>query len=333
MKRLIIVFLIIFAAFYAKRASANDEAQAVLAGKINAAYIAQTGDPVFTPNMGLIKLGEPSYDGTFYAVYNKNGKKLIYLAAQHGAPKTLNMVYHIFEKYKPDVAVVEFEREDRPLKDHAYEVPLTAKLAIKNKIPFVKADLATDDWYQVLKLDNYSYNDFQGFMIIRTLFAGDYPGRKTAAEQLEITQHLFNKDLGKRLTPEGFLDWFKTHFKGDYYKIDLPNLRPNPYAPSLEGFITNRMSLRVSLKGRDPFMLANIAAALNKKEYDTVFMVSGGGHYDSLAPALEKMLGKPKIIKEIKKNYAVAPADGKSILTPKTEVLVPFDEFADKYLK
>ena len=51
------------------------------------------------------------------------------------------------------------------------------------------------------------------------------------------------------------------------------------------------------MHGRDPFMLRNIAAALNR--YDTVFAVFGEGHYRSQRLVLEDMLGKPEYIKTV----------------------------------
>jgi len=49
--------------------------------------------------------------------------------------------------------------------------------------------------------------------------------------------------------------------------------------------------------GRDPFMIKNIATALNK--YNTVFASFGHGHYCCQRLILEDMLGEPEYIKEV----------------------------------
>jgi len=59
----------------------------------------------------------------------------------------------------------------------------------------------------------------------------------------------------------------------------------------------NLMSWELNMYGREPFMLENIVAALNK--YDTVLAVFGEGHYRNQRLVLEDMLGQPEYITDV----------------------------------
>ena len=67
--------------------------------------------------------------------------------------------------------------------------------------------------------------------------------------------------------------------------------------PSVKKGEYNFFSHEINLYGRDPFMVSNIAAALNK--YDVVLAVFGEGHYRSQRLILEDMMGKPEYIKDV----------------------------------
>ena len=68
--------------------------------------------------------------------------------------------------------------------------------------------------------------------------------------------------------------------------------------PNSKGSLYQQMSAYLDEFGRDRFMLANIAEALNK--YDTVFAIFGIGHYEAQRLILEDMMGKPEYITRIK---------------------------------
>ncbi|MCL2737346.1 MAG: hypothetical protein FWE17_00590 [Alphaproteobacteria bacterium] len=53
----------------------------------------------------------------------------------------------------------------------------------------------------------------------------------------------------------------------------------------------------LELYGRDPFMVKNIVAALNK--YEVVLAVFGEGHYRAQRLVLEDIMGKPEYIKDV----------------------------------
>jgi hypothetical protein len=67
--------------------------------------------------------------------------------------------------------------------------------------------------------------------------------------------------------------------------------------PSTKKGEYNLLSHQLNMFGRDPFMVNNIATALNK--YDVVLAVFGEGHYRSQRLILEDMLGAPEYIKNV----------------------------------
>jgi hypothetical protein len=67
--------------------------------------------------------------------------------------------------------------------------------------------------------------------------------------------------------------------------------------PSTKKGEYNLFAHQIDLYGRDPFMIKNITAALNK--YDVVLAVFGEGHYRSQRLVLEDMLGTPEYINSV----------------------------------
>ncbi|MCL2888371.1 MAG: hypothetical protein FWF35_03625 [Elusimicrobia bacterium] len=279
------------------------------------------------------QLIEEHKEKSFLVVYKKDSKTLIYLVANHGDENNKNLVNYVFNNKlfpPPQVVVVEWERKDRDFEyPSTAEANIAAFFAWNHNIPIVRADLATDDWFEVLKNKyGYIYRDFQGFIIIRSMFAEDaaYKDRKTPEYWLNDTQRFYNPKYGDRLTPESFLEWFKEAFNGEeFYKIDFSKY-PNPY--DYDGpFMSNRMSLRVSQSGREPFMRENIKAAIEK--YDVVYVGTGGLHYIANMQMLQEIFGEPnKIIQDISsvKLPPLPKAEDKEGQAIKLD-LVDFDNF------
>ena len=94
---------------------------------------------------------------------------------------------------------------------------------------------------------------------------------------------------------------------------------------------------KLNMYARNPFMLENIAIALNK--YDTVFCIFGEGHLCEQSAVLEDMLGKPEYITEFpnmhtdfsnkKRNIFVRACDKIASKLHKMEIvrLIEFDMF------
>ena len=61
-------------------------------------------------------------------------------------------------------------------------------------------------------------------------------------------------------------------------------------SPNSKGSDLQKMGAKLNKEGRDPFMVNNIATALNK--YDTVFCIFGEGHFRDQRAVLDDMFGK-----------------------------------------
>jgi hypothetical protein len=88
----------------------------------------------------------------------------------------------------------------------------------------------------------------------------------------------------------------KKHPQRDLTEEDLlKTLRSG--GPSTKQGEYNLFANELDSLGRDPFMVKNIAAALN--EYDVILAIFGEGHYRSQRLILEDMLGRPEYIKDV----------------------------------
>lgn len=104
----------------------------------------------FKPNFNLLKSWDEvtdviSTDKPYCAVYKKNGKTLVYIAAHHFSDNTLNLINFCFGGAnisipKPGVVVVEREAENPIKSTDKDEAVYLAKLAIKNGADVVYAD-------------------------------------------------------------------------------------------------------------------------------------------------------------------------------------------------
>ena len=261
----------------------------------------------FTPNLKLLQTWENAgqtskqHKQPYIAVYRKDGKTLIYLASDHNSGKTLDMVDYIYKKYAPEIAVVEFERTGRKLKEKCSwnEFEYSAGIASDKNIPVVLADLSYEDKVKVVLTKNSNaYKAMQAeWMIKNAISYKKQFGKNSNAEKEVHNFKIFNHnpELGKTMNTEEFKSWFKKEFDKDFDKVELNTVFKKGWsAPKSTGTIFNKLSEDEDFYGRDPFMLKNIAAALNR--YDIVYAAFGEGHYRSHRKVLEDMLGKPTYI-------------------------------------
>ena len=113
---------------------------------------------MFRSDMSLMieKVGNGDLDKMPYlAVFKKSGKTLVYLAADHCTQKTFRMVDMAFQKFNPNIAVVEFEREGRRFEikpgERMHESIYVAAIANSRAVPVVKADLSLEEMLQLLR--------------------------------------------------------------------------------------------------------------------------------------------------------------------------------------
>lgn len=236
----------------------------------------------------------------FLTVYTKGNKKLVLLAARHGAV-SLPSVQYAFDVYAPQVALVEREPGEAfggPCT--AAEDSYTAALAGKQQIPLVRADISLEKQWQFAKEHGFSYEDWQMLWIIR-----DGYGRARETDQpfvpAEAIAAYAKRDhhaaWGELFTEKRLNAYFKKYYKQNFAETDFIRLYQDLMNIYPEKWVTKTPFYRLNNAAglaRSRFMLQNIAAALN--QYDVVFAEMGAGHYMDLVVALGKMLGEPQVI-------------------------------------
>ena len=236
----------------------------------------------------------------FLTVYQKGDKKLVLLAARHGA-ESLPSVQYAFDVYAPQVALVEREPAEvfgGPCTEA--EDSYTAALCGKWQIPLVRADMSQEKQWQFAKENGFSYEDWQMLWMIR-----DGYGRARETDQpftpAEAIASYAKRDhhaaWGELFTEKRLNAYFKKYYKQNFAETDFIRLYQDLMNIYPEKWVTKTPFYRLNHAAglaRSRFMLQNIAAALN--QYDVVFAEMGAGHYMDLVLALEKMLGDPQVI-------------------------------------
>ncbi len=235
----------------------------------------------------------------FLAVYQKNGKTLVLLAASHG-PQSLPAVQYVFNTYHPNIALIEREPGFPISGCQEHEDAYTAALSAKNNIPLVRTDADLSKQWEYAKKNGFSYNDFQMVWIIRSAYGfAKYEGKQTNAAQ-EIKDYkrtVHNPAWGELFTEERLLAYFQQHYGKDFnttdfipFYLDLMEVSPKKWVKKTPFYKIMHDKPDV----RSVFMLENIAAALNQEQ--VVFSEMGAGHFMDIHKALKKMLGKPQYI-------------------------------------
>ena len=236
----------------------------------------------------------------FLAVYQKEGKTLVLLAAEHG-PKSLPAVQYAFNEYHPQIALIEREPNFPIGNCKEQEDAYTAALSAKNNIPLVRTDADYEKQWQYAKKHGFSYEDFQMFWIIKNAegVAKNENKHPTAKEEIENYKNaVHNPAWGNLFTEKSLREYFKKHYQRDFnstdfiqLRLDLQNTHPQKWVKKTPFYKMMRGQPDI----RSVFMLQNIAAALN--DYEIVFCEMGAGHFIDIHKALKKMLGKPRYIK------------------------------------
>ena len=235
----------------------------------------------------------------FLAVYQKDGKTLILLAAKHG-PQSLPFVQYAFDEYKPNIALIERE-PNFPLSNcQEKEDSYSAALSAKNNIPLVRADADFEKQWIYAKKHGFSYEDFQMFWIIRNASgSAKHEGKQpTAVQEIKEYENLVhNPAWGELFTEERLLSYFKKYYHKDFNTTDFISFHADLTKLPAKKWVRKTPFYKIMNAQPDVrsiFMLENITAALN--QYQIVFSEMGSGHFVDMHKALEKMLGKPQYI-------------------------------------
>jgi len=265
---------------------------------------------MLAPNLDLLawsdktkKVGKYPY----IAVFKKDGKTLVYLASEHSAQKTFEMVDFAFAKFQPGVAVVEYKnkRFAIPLsgKGYFHESVYTAAVAARNNIPVVLADIGYSEEackraYELSGNAEWTIKAFYLRWIITNMLLHErqFGTKTTLAKEIKNFTSIIYKDwMGVPLTEDEIKELFKSEFGVDFDPMNLAEVLPRGWkTPKESGTIINRFCNYADYYARDPFMIQNITNALNK--YDVVFAVFGEGHYRTQRLVLEDMMGTPEYI-------------------------------------
>ena len=115
----------------------------------------------FKPNFDLIAAWEDAqrmYSGAYIALFEKDGKTLVYMCDVHGENESFDMVDYCFKsgKFKqPDILITEFENAGREVGKHMAQTNTliyAAAVAEKQNIPVVFADLSHKEKQEVLQV-------------------------------------------------------------------------------------------------------------------------------------------------------------------------------------
>ena len=235
----------------------------------------------------------------YLAVYQKGNKKLVLLAASHGAA-SLPAVQYAFDTYSPQLVLVERESGAPFLPCTEGEDGYTAALASRRQVPLVRADISLEQQWKFAQKEGFSYDDWQMLWIIRDGYGRaretdrPFPAAEAIASYAKRDHH---PDWGKLFTEKRLNAYFKKHYKQNFAETDFIQLYQDLMNIYPEEWVVKTPFYRLNAAtgvARSQFMLQNIAAALNR--YDVVFAEMGAGHYLDLVPALQKMLGTPQVI-------------------------------------
>ena len=286
MNKKVFIFLLLFCGFYISAFAKNFTAESSLV--INP-----------TPKERADFFNKNKINSPFLAVYQKDGKTLVLLAAKHG-PQSLPAVEYAFDKYAPNVVLIEREPNFPLVNCQEREDSYTAALSAKNNIPLVRADADFEKQWEYLKKHGFSYEDFQMFWIIRNASgSAKHEGKQPTAVQ-EIKEYeslVHNPAWGELLTEESLLYYFKKHYHKDFNKTEFISFHADLTKLPAKKWVRKTPFYKImnaQPDARSIFMLENITSALN--QYQIVFSEMGSGHFIDIHKALEKMLSKPQYI-------------------------------------
>jgi len=157
---------------------------------------------MFTPNLDLYVPFEDSErmgKSPYIAVFRKGGKHLIYIAENHIANESFDMTdFCLSDKDlpMPDVAVIEFENENRPVTTGLIQrnsLIYTGAVAAKKGIPVVFADLSQDEMLDVLR-KQHNDQTLTTEDLIKTLRAGGPSTKKGLYNLMSYNLNKYGRD-------------------------------------------------------------------------------------------------------------------------------------------
>lgn len=241
-------------------------------------------------------------------IYEKNGKKLIFLASQHSNKESdpgFAMIQKVVSEENFNVAILESfpaslgfspaSAFQEPIKNkdgtYPYGEPSYAAKKLKDKnIPYVGGEV--DDTYLLQKLiaQKFQTNDYLAFTFLRSV-----PGSVKSNPNLDIKKHYDEympwkmEQLGLKGHAFSWIDfnsWYQKNFAKAFVAQDIVNTTTSPVANS--NIITQTIAVVVN-KSRDEFILS-LASELFQK-HDAVLIIYGSSHYRIQKRVIEDYFG------------------------------------------
>ncbi len=244
----------------------------------------------------------------YTALFDNQGRQLIYIAANHTIdPKstTVQWIKSEFKKYQPDFVIIEGVEEiggESPKKLINYienraiptatcnESLYAAHLAIKNNIKFIGAEPSNEAIYHDLATQGYTKKDCLFLCFLQQIPHYYREGRFKSENDLPKIWSLWLQEWkATELTDVDFKSWYQQKMK---CKISYKALiDPDHCAPIANGTYVQQLSSKVSVM-RDRHIIAVILKSLAK--YRKVLIIYGHSHFPTQKDVLCHHLGKPK---------------------------------------
>lgn len=245
---------------------------------------------------------EFKYKFPFKAIYEKNGKTLIYVGVQHAKPETFQMVRAAFDEHNPEMVILEIEA-DRTMPYNTcmlMENYYAKNLAEQRKIKVVLSDPGLKATHKNFKKsEKFTPKDFQAYWIMRTAAINAAYGMKPEPLKQYLAYYAFKTGASAHevLTEKQFMAWYKENFGKDYKLSE--NLGTDIFTAESPGNrnITNKIFTEQIYISRDPALIDNIYKAFQK--YDTVLVIFGAAHWGTMEVVLKDMFGKPKVTTKV----------------------------------
>jgi hypothetical protein len=274
---------------------------------------------IFKPDHSLLKFGwspelqEKYPKSSFIARFNKNRKKLSYIAAFHVTNlknDTINNIKNEFASLLPQIIIVEgipsengispadIVTQFKNMKKIENERSFTIRLALQTNIPFIGAEPSFKFEKAYFLNNSYDARDIANFYIIRQI--GQWR-RESSKPNYKKLVSKFSKHLKQILTLDNeelptFEKVKKWYEEKNQRAFDIKFIIEESTIPlnSDNALFTQRLAA-LSMKIRDANIVNTIADMLNK--YDRVLVVYGLSHYRMQAKVLEKMFNSvPELI-------------------------------------
>jgi hypothetical protein len=278
--------------------------------------------------MAALAVGAPPPPSTrdipFVETFQRNGKTLIYVLADHHSPvqypdamtdPVFKTIESVFSKTPPDAVIIEGvdPSQIRGFLEYAkgcaaveYNRPgcgeptFTAYSAVKNDLPVYTGEPTARAQLFFFEAQGYSIQDFLAFWIMNNTPPEKRQGQLTENKFRQLVARVVgneNHELGTsvRFTPEDFAAWYAKNMHTPRSYLDIVNEDTNPYPPPQQPKTLLHTLSAVCNKARDENVVSTIKTVL--QDHNRVLVVYGASHVDFEWQELVEFMGIPKTTK------------------------------------